>query len=261
MRQGLSGSVDAARRLLALLSLLASGTEASRWSHWWSYDGINGPTYWGLVNKDWSLCKYGQHQSPVDINPKLLLFDPNLRPLRTDNHRVSSYVVNNGHDITVYINQSKGRPFEFTGGPLSYSYRVHHIKFHFGSGDHKGSEHKVQGRSFPLELQIYGYNSELYDTYKTAEFSAHGIAAIALFPFMFQIGDANNEELNLLIKEIQNIPRKGRLSVYCHQALDRLLPETPDYMTYEGSLTQPSCWESVTWLVFNRPMHITQEQV
>ena len=49
---------------------------------------FTGPDYWGLLNKEWSLCKYGQHQSPVDINPKFLLFDPNLRPVRTDSHRV-----------------------------------------------------------------------------------------------------------------------------------------------------------------------------
>ncbi|GFR61570.1 carbonic anhydrase-related protein 10 [Elysia marginata] len=230
----------------------------SRWSQWWSYDGINGPAYWGLVNKEWSVCKYGQHQSPVDINPKFLLYDPNLRPVRTDDHKVDSYIVNNGHDITIYINETGIKPFQFTGGPLSYTYRVHHIKFHFGSGDHIGSEHTVQGRSFPLELQIYGYNNELYDTYRQAEISAHGIAAISLFG---TVGDVNNDHLDFLVNEIKKVARKDTSTPFPDLSIVSLIPETPDYMTYEGSLTQPSCWESVTWVVYNKPMHITADQL
>ena len=29
------------------------------------------------------------------------------------------------------------------------------------------------------------------------------------------------------------------------------------YMTYEGSLTQPSCQETVQWLLLNRPIYMT----
>jgi hypothetical protein len=33
------------------------------------------------------------------------------------------------------------------------------------------------------------------------------------------------------------------------------------YMTYEGSMTQPGCQETVTWIVMNRPIYITMSQV
>ena len=32
-------------------------------------------------------------------------------------------------------------------------------------------------------------------------------------------------------------------------------------MTYEGSLTQPGCHETVSWIVFNKPLYITVEHV
>ncbi len=46
-----------------------------------------------------------------------------------------------------------------------------------------------------------------------------------------------------------------------HLSIHGLLPPTTEYMTYEGSLTQPGCYETVTWIVMNKPIYITNEQV
>ena len=43
--------------------------------------------------------------------------------------------------------------------------------------------------------------------------------------------------------------------------LDELLPATSDYVTYDGSLTQPGCQETVTWLLLNKPLYVTQRHV
>lgn len=48
-----------------------------------------GPAFWGLINPEWSLCNRGRRQSPVNLEPQRLLFDPNLRALHIDKHRVS----------------------------------------------------------------------------------------------------------------------------------------------------------------------------
>ena len=37
-----------------------------------------------------------------------------------------------------------------------------------------------------------------------------------------------------------------------------LLPSTEHYMTYEGSFTQPGCWEGVTWIVLNKPVYLSR---
>lgn len=49
---------------------------------------FSGPAFWGLINPEWSLCNKGRRQSPVNLEPSKLLFDPNLRPLHIDKHRV-----------------------------------------------------------------------------------------------------------------------------------------------------------------------------
>lgn len=40
-----------------------------------------------------------------------------------------------------------------------------------------------------------------------------------------------------------------------------LLPDTEYFMTYEGSTTSPACHETVTWIVLNKPIYITKQQV
>lgn len=40
-----------------------------------------------------------------------------------------------------------------------------------------------------------------------------------------------------------------------------LIPKTEHYVTYEGSLTQPGCYETVTWVIYNLPIYISKEDV
>lgn len=40
-----------------------------------------------------------------------------------------------------------------------------------------------------------------------------------------------------------------------------LLPGTDYYMTYDGSTTMPGCHETVTWILMNRPIYMTKQQV
>jgi carbonic anhydrase len=40
-----------------------------------------------------------------------------------------------------------------------------------------------------------------------------------------------------------------------------LLPNTMHYMTYDGSTTMPACHETTTWIILNKPIYITKQQV
>jgi len=46
-----------------------------------------------------------------------------------------------------------------------------------------------------------------------------------------------------------------------HLSINGLLPTTGDYVTYDGSLTQPGCQETVTWIIINKPIYISNEHV
>lgn len=50
---------------------------------------IPGPDFWGRLNPKWSHCSRGRRQSPIDINPQLLLYDPSLLPINIRGDHVS----------------------------------------------------------------------------------------------------------------------------------------------------------------------------
>lgn len=138
----------------ALLCLLPNITVIlSMWDEWWTYDGISGPSRWGSYNTEWELCDKGRFQSPIDINPARMIFDPNLQPLNITNEKIDGVLMNTGHDIRISLNKSHGSQINITGGPLSYKYTIYQIKLHLGTENDKGSEHKVAGKAFPAEVR------------------------------------------------------------------------------------------------------------
>lgn len=56
------------------------------------------------------------------------------------------------NDTTVSYDGSIQMAVNITGGPLSYRYRFQEIHIHYGLHDQFGSEHSVQGYTFPAEV-------------------------------------------------------------------------------------------------------------
>ena len=56
-------------------------------------------------------------------------------------------------------------------------------------------------------------------------------------------------------------PLVGQSTQINNFSLLKLLPETRGYITYEGSMTEPGCQETVTWVIMNRPIYVTPQQV
>ena len=42
--------------------------------------------------------------------------------------------------------------------------------------------------------------------------------------------------------------------------VNELLPDTKQYVTYDGSLTQPACFETVQWVILNKPIYMNAHQ-
>ena len=54
---------------LATALMAVRTVKGDNWDSWWTYEGISGPEYWGVLNQEWSMCSKGRSQSPVNINP------------------------------------------------------------------------------------------------------------------------------------------------------------------------------------------------
>lgn len=75
------------------------------------------------------------------------------------------------------------------------------------------------------------------------------------------MGDLSNAELRMLTDQLDRIKFGGYESLVKRLSIRGLLPDTEQYMTYEGSTTSPACHETVTWIVANKPIYITKQQV
>ena len=113
---------------------------------------------------------------------------------------------------------------------------------------------------FPLasQIQLYGFNKELYSNMSEAQHKSQGIVGISL---MVQMGDTPNPELRIITSTFNKVQYRGSSTPIRHISLRSLLPNTDAYLTYEGSTTHPGCWESTVWVILNKPIYITKQEV
>ncbi|XP_071124907.1 carbonic anhydrase-related protein 10-like [Mytilus edulis] len=228
------------------------------WSEWWTYSGVSGAEYWGKANKAWIICSKGKYQSPINIDPKSLVHDPNLKRLNVSQNKIKGILLNTGRDLKLVVKDTDEKPFIFTGGPLSYEYTLFEIKIHFGDNNTRGSEHSIGGKMFPLEIQLYGFNAEIHKNSTQALNSPNGIAAISILAL---VSEEDNINFDALIQPIDKVHFKGSSIAIDGFSVNAILPPLDYFVTYEGSLTQPGCMETVTWIILNKPLHISFSQL
>ncbi|CAB3402754.1 unnamed protein product [Caenorhabditis bovis] len=243
-----------------IYAVLIQAIVESNPNYQWSYDSdvFGGPDFWGLVEKDWWMCKKGRLQSPIDIQPNRLLFDSAIKPVRLDKLPVLSELVNTGQMIRVRIGYFHRKPsVNITNGPLyGYRYRVQRVDIHMGRGRENGSEHTINGRRYPMEIQLVAFNTDLYANFTAASKSPHGIAILSV---LVDFGKETNQELLKLTVATASISYKDQRVQLGDFEPWRLLPYTRDIITYDGSLTSPGCHETVSWMIFNQPIYITRD--
>ncbi|XP_039236923.1 carbonic anhydrase 13-like isoform X2 [Pipra filicauda] len=258
----------------------------------WGYDEHNGPAHW----KEVFPVANGDRQSPIDIKTEETKYDPSLRPLNPNYDPASAKIIlNNGHSTSVEfddtINRSGhcskntefsraqiwllGLPCEvrtsamcwfhykkiklivLTGGPLSGTYRLRQIHFHWGSNDEAGSEHAVDGMKYAAELHVVHWNAEKYSSFVEAARQSDGLAVMAVF---LKIGECN-PQLKKITDRLDTIRIKGKKALFTNFDPSCLLPKSLDYWTYFGSLTVPPLLESVIWIVLREPISVCSEQL
>ncbi|ROT71480.1 putative carbonic anhydrase-related protein 10 [Penaeus vannamei] len=123
------------------------------WSSWWSYDGISGPGFWGIINRRWRLCSDGRRQSPVDLATAAVVYDHTLSRLDLASHKIDGTLSNTGFGLRWTANA--GQTWGVTGGPLHYAHTLTHAVLRWSNASPAtstvGSEHSIEGQFFPAE--------------------------------------------------------------------------------------------------------------
>ena len=72
------------------------------------------------------------------------------------NGQISGSLHNTGQSLVLRVDQDSKHHVNISGGPLDYRYQLQEGYIHYGTHDSQGSEHRVNGYSFPAEVSRAG---------------------------------------------------------------------------------------------------------
>ncbi|XP_067397626.1 receptor-type tyrosine-protein phosphatase gamma isoform X3 [Emydura macquarii macquarii] len=223
---------------------------------YWAYSGTYGPEHWVTSSVD---CG-GTHQSPIDIVDHQARVGDEYQELQLDGFDNESsnktWMKNTGKTVAILLKDD----YFISGAGLPGRFRAEKVEFHWGqSNGSAGSEHSINGKRFPVEMQIYFYNPDDFDSFGAAILENRVIGAVAVF---FQVSQRDNPALDPIIHGLKGVVHHEKETFLDPFVLRELLPTSlGSYYRYTGSLTTPPCSEIVEWIVFRRPVFISYHQL
>ncbi|HYE25169.1 MAG TPA: carbonic anhydrase family protein [Clostridia bacterium] len=183
----------------------------------WSYDGEAGPEHWGDLTPEYSTCKTGLSQSPINITNAV---SASLPPIDFHYSPSPLKITDNGH--TVQVTYAPGS-YLVAGGK-----RYDLVQFHF----HHPSEEQINGSRADLVIHL---------VHKSAE------GKLAVVAVLFDEGTAN-PAMEAVVNKLPAVKEHELLTDATVNAED-ILPSKRSYYAFSGSLTTPPCTEGVQWFV------------
>ncbi|XP_050813231.1 receptor-type tyrosine-protein phosphatase gamma isoform X2 [Gopherus flavomarginatus] len=223
---------------------------------YWAYSGTYGPEHWVTSSVD---CG-GTHQSPIDIVDHQARVGDEYQELQLDGFNNESsnktWMKNTGKTVAILLKDD----YFISGAGLPGRFKAEKVEFHWGqSNGSAGSEHSINGKRFPVEMQIYFYNPDDFDSFGAAILENRIIGAMAVF---FQVSQRDNPALDPIIHGLKGVVHHEKETFLDPFVLRDLLPTSlGSYYRYTGSLTTPPCSEIVEWIVFRRPVSISYHQL
>ncbi|XP_078478412.1 carbonic anhydrase 2-like [Lampetra planeri] len=247
--------------LLMLCMVQMRGVVTAEAAHWCYTNSSCGPATWSTNFP--SSCNSTLRQSPVNINSSGSIPLWPVDPLSLHGWEGTAgqnwTVVNNGHSVSVSLPAG----LSVSGGALNGTYITDSFHFHWGSPGNQaaGSEHAIDGVWYPLEMHIINYRQS-YGNVSAAKGYPDGLAVFGVF---FQVG-ANFSSLDSFLTALPNISLPGMNSSVTAPNLLSFVPgalasNAGSFYRYNGSLTTPTCDESVIWSVFQKRLSLGQAQL
>ncbi len=196
----------------------------------WDYLGVENPSHWGMLSKEYKTCEAGNRQSPINIS--MTHHGDHQQKLEFHYQTSQLHEMNNGH--TIQVSHVSGCRIDLN----DHQYKLR--QFHF----HTPSEHHIEGKAFPMEMHLVHQDAKGH---------------VLVMTVMMET-DATQPVLSKLWKWLPAQTDK-EVSIPLELSLTDILPTNTHHYTYSGSLTTPPCTEGVQWIVLKEPMHVTQEDV
>jgi carbonic anhydrase len=199
----------------------------------WGYTGDGAPDKWGDLEPNFTLCKDGKAQTPIDISGKVAK-SPALKGLVFQYPTIPLAIFNNGHTVQV---PNLG-PAAVAEGQKKWNL----LQFHF----HAPSEHTLDGKQYDAEVHFVHANDK---------------GELAVVGVFVKKGKENAALKAVFDNAPSDVGTSPKPVAGATVNLKAVLPANPGYFTYDGSLTVPPCSEGVTWFVMKAPIEASAEQI
>ncbi|XP_062326042.1 receptor-type tyrosine-protein phosphatase gamma isoform X2 [Osmerus eperlanus] len=224
---------------------------------YWAYSGTYGPEEgWASAYPE---CRE-RNQSPINIADQDTKVSTEYQELTLDGFENESSnktsMKNTGKTVAIMLKDD----YFVRGAGLPGRFKAEKVEFHWGQNNgSEGSEHSISGRRFPVEMQIYMYNSDDFDSLSAAIREKRIVAAMAVF---FQVGLKDNPAVDPIIHGLRGVVHHEKETFLEPFILRDLLPSSlTSYYRYTGSLTTPPCSRVVEWIIFSRPVFVSYKQL
>ena len=217
-----------------VLTIAVSGvlTQSVAMAQEWSYSGETGPDKWGALAPKNSLCNSGKNQSPLALDVKKTA-KIQIKGIKFDyNMTLPETISNTGNMIQVN-----------TGGWAKLNadgieFKLKRIDFHIPS------EHTVNGKHFPMELQFVHESDN---------------KEVAIVSRMAIPGRPDRMLRKLFEKLPMQAGKTEKLAPNTLKTLE-MTKKYGNYFRYNGSTTTPPCSEGVHWFIMKQPLTFSKEQ-
>ncbi|KAL6979349.1 carbonic anhydrase, partial [Sarracenia purpurea var. burkii] len=194
-----------------------------------------GPEHWGEIQPEWSMCKNGTMQSPIDMSNDRVEIVSHLGRLKRDYKPSNATILNRGHDMSLKWVSGAGH-IEING--TEYELKQCHW--------HSPSEHTINGKRYELEFHL------------VHESQSKGVAVIGI---IFEMGRPD-PFLSEMKEHLETIASTGEEE----RAIGAVNPKkikmgSRKYYRYIGSLTVPPCTQNVVWTIGSKIRTVSEEQV
>ncbi|XP_069686142.1 uncharacterized protein [Periplaneta americana] len=202
----------------------------------------------------------GHFQSPIDLNIKSMkvLELPALNWHNYNHVPVKMKLTNSGHTVILSAKWGQDRPYISDGPLLDSGYVFSQLHFHWGENDCEGSEHTVEGTSFPMEMHVVHFKT-CYLTQESALREKDGMVIIVYF---FKLQSNPNPEIKKLADFLHYVKQPHTSSRIEPLPLSSLVKQFQrDYFLYWGSVMTSTCAHLIMWVISREPIGINSEQL